>query len=373
MSELLINGRSVERTVEPRTHLADFLRDDMLLTATHLGCEQGVCGACTVLIDGAPARACLTPAVLCTGRHVQTLEGLESDPVIVALRDAFSAEHALQCGYCTPGMLITARDIVRRLPGADEARIRLELAGNLCRCTGYAGIVGAIRRVLDLQIEIDRAEASPTLPIHAEATAPTQYSSHPTPDEVRPAAARTGKRLMQTVQIGLPVSVVWHAVRDPAFVATCVPGATLDRVDGGIIQGAVLAALGPIRARFTGSARLRLDDAMHQGSLEGSGRDTASGTTLTGNAEFGVTAESTTATSLTISFDYALRGPLAQFGRRPIVEAFAAELVEQTARTLESRLHGGSGGEATAARPIGAGLVFSALWRFLRRLISLRA
>jgi aerobic carbon-monoxide dehydrogenase small subunit len=145
---LHVNGQRLSAPAEDRTHLADHLREQLGLTATHLGCEHGVCGACTLEIDGAPARSCITFAVACEGRHVQTLEAFADDPVMAQLREAFTAEHALQCGYCTPGMLITARDIVRRLPQADEARVRLELAGNLCRCTGYRGIVRAILRVL---------------------------------------------------------------------------------------------------------------------------------------------------------------------------------------------------------------------------------
>jgi carbon-monoxide dehydrogenase small subunit len=145
---LTINGESVEALVEPRTHLADFLRESGGLTGTNLGCEHGVCGACTLEIDGAPARSCITFAVACDGAEVRTIEGFAQDPVMAELRAAFTAEHALQCGYCTPGMLVTARDIVMRLPDADEARIRKELSGNLCRCTGYMGIVRAIERVL---------------------------------------------------------------------------------------------------------------------------------------------------------------------------------------------------------------------------------
>jgi aerobic carbon-monoxide dehydrogenase small subunit len=146
---LSVNGRTVEGSVEPRTHLADFLRETLHLTGTHLRCEQGVCGACTLLIDGAPARSCITFAVSCAGAEVTTIEGLERDSIIEKLRDAFSREHGLQCGFCTPGMLITARDIVMRLPNADEGRVRRELSGNLCRCTGYVGIVRAISRVLE--------------------------------------------------------------------------------------------------------------------------------------------------------------------------------------------------------------------------------
>ena len=145
---LTVNGANVAAEVEPRTNLADFLREHLHLTGTNIGCEHGVCGACTLEIDGAPARSCITWAVACGGAAVRSIEGFDDDPVMEQLRQAFTAEHALQCGYCTPGMLVTARDIVTRLPDADEARIRKELAGNLCRCTGYMGIVAAIQRVL---------------------------------------------------------------------------------------------------------------------------------------------------------------------------------------------------------------------------------
>jgi carbon-monoxide dehydrogenase small subunit len=145
---LTVNGETVEALVEPRQSLADFLREQLNLTGTHLGCEHGVCGACTLVVDGAPVRSCITLAVACDGAEIRSIENFDEEPVMAALRAAFTAEHALQCGFCTPGMLATARDIVTRLPDADEARIRLELSGNLCRCTGYVGIVNAIKRVL---------------------------------------------------------------------------------------------------------------------------------------------------------------------------------------------------------------------------------
>ncbi|MFN0302419.1 MAG: (2Fe-2S)-binding protein [Burkholderiales bacterium] len=146
---LTVNGKRAAATVEPRTNLADFLREHLHLTGTNIGCEHGVCGACTIEMDGGPARSCIAYTVACDGSTVRTIEGFEHDTTMNALREAFSAEHALQCGYCTPGMLITARDIVLRLPDADDPRVREELSGNLCRCTGYVGIVRAIRRVLD--------------------------------------------------------------------------------------------------------------------------------------------------------------------------------------------------------------------------------
>jgi carbon-monoxide dehydrogenase small subunit len=146
---LTVNGSEVTAAVEPRTSLADFLREERRLTGTHLGCEHGVCGACTVNIDGVPSRSCITYAATLDGADVRTIESFDDDDVMEDLRQAFTENHGLQCGYCTPGMLISCRDIVTRLPDADEKRVRLELSGNLCRCTGYVGIVRAVLAVLD--------------------------------------------------------------------------------------------------------------------------------------------------------------------------------------------------------------------------------
>ncbi len=145
---LTVNGKPVTAEVAPRTHLADFLRDQLLLTGTHIGCEHGICGACTVEIDSEIARSCFTYAVACDGARVRTIEGFDDDALMGHLRQAFTEAHALQCGYCTPGMLIAARDLVRRKQGLSRADIRLEMSGNHCRCTGYAGIVDAIERVM---------------------------------------------------------------------------------------------------------------------------------------------------------------------------------------------------------------------------------
>lgn len=144
-----INGEHIKADVEPRLSLADFIRDRQRLTGTHLGCEHGVCGACTVLMNGEPVRSCITFAAVADGSEITTIEGFDQDEPMAQLRQAFHENHALQCGYCTPGMLVAARDIVTRLPDADEDRVRLELAGNLCRCTGYVGIVKAILSVLE--------------------------------------------------------------------------------------------------------------------------------------------------------------------------------------------------------------------------------
>jgi carbon-monoxide dehydrogenase small subunit len=140
-----VNGVAHERTVEPRLLLSDFLRHTLGLTGTHVGCEHGVCGACTVLVDGDSVRSCLLFAVQVDGAQVETVEGLGTIGRLNALQEAFHEHHALQCGFCTPGMLIAATDLIKKYPLASDGDIREGLSGNLCRCTGYEHIVRAVR------------------------------------------------------------------------------------------------------------------------------------------------------------------------------------------------------------------------------------
>ncbi|HEY8814363.1 MAG TPA: (2Fe-2S)-binding protein [Candidatus Dormibacteraeota bacterium] len=145
-----INGRTVDGTVEPRLLLADFIRDNAGLTGTHLGCEHGVCGACTVQLDGQPVRSCLMFAVQAHGHRIATVEGMApSDSSLHALQQAFHECHALQCGFCTPGILMTMEAFLREEPDPTPERIRSALAGNLCRCTGYQNIITAVRLAAD--------------------------------------------------------------------------------------------------------------------------------------------------------------------------------------------------------------------------------
>ena len=141
---LTVNGEAVAADVRARLHLADFLRDDLGLTGTHLGCEHGVCGACTVRLDGGIVRACLVLAVQADGCAVETIEGLSDTGEIADLQRAFAERNALQCGYCTPGMLIAAQDLLLHAGLPDRAAIREHLSGNYCRCTGYEAIVDAV-------------------------------------------------------------------------------------------------------------------------------------------------------------------------------------------------------------------------------------
>ena len=145
---LIVNGESVSERVPVRRNLADFLRLDLGLTGTHVGCEHGVCGACTVRLDGKIIRGCLILAIQANGKRVDTIEGLSDDGHLEDLQAAFHARNSLQCGFCTPGILLTAAELIETQPDADREQIRTYLSGNYCRCTGYHAIVDAIESVL---------------------------------------------------------------------------------------------------------------------------------------------------------------------------------------------------------------------------------
>ena len=144
-----VNGKQVSVDVEPRLTLADCLRHTLRLTGTHIGCEHGVCGACTVIVDGAAVRSCLMLAVQAEGSKIVTVEGLSHDDGLTPLQTAFRKHHALQCGFCTPGMITTAHALLSEEPNCDADRVREVLSGNLCRCTGYQNIVKAVKAVRD--------------------------------------------------------------------------------------------------------------------------------------------------------------------------------------------------------------------------------
>jgi aerobic carbon-monoxide dehydrogenase small subunit len=145
---LTVNGQRITRRIAPRTHLVDFLRDEMGLTGSHLGCEHGVCGACTVRVNGEIVRGCLMLAVQADGCAVETVEGLSDSKELAPLQRAFHQHNALQCGFCTPGMLLAAQDLVRRGGNPSREQIREHISGNYCRCTGYQAIVDAIEETL---------------------------------------------------------------------------------------------------------------------------------------------------------------------------------------------------------------------------------
>jgi carbon-monoxide dehydrogenase small subunit len=343
---LTVNGRALQALVEPRTHLADFLREHCRLTGTHLGCEHGVCGACTVLIAGAPARSCLTYAVACDGLAIGTIEGFDDDPIMAELREAFSREHALQCGFCTPGMLIAARDIVQRLPDADEPRIRVELSGNLCRCTGYRGIVAAVRSV----IEARRAQpiareagqgAVPATPLVAFVPKSDRSAAPVAPAAASDESREGWTRFEEAFVIRKPPATVWDAFADIPAIAACLPGATLAEYDADAVKGKMSVRLGPISASFDGSAVIEREDAALRGVIRGAGRDRGTGSRTKGEVSYRLEPEDDgRQTRVLLSVEYSLQGALAQFSRSGIARDLGRRLVADFASNLNARLAG---------------------------------
>jgi aerobic carbon-monoxide dehydrogenase small subunit len=369
---LTVNGSRVDAEVAPRTHLADFLRETRLLTGTHLGCEHGICGACTVEIDGEIARSCITLAVTCDGATIRTIEGFAADAEMAALREAFRRHHALQCGYCTPGMLIAARDLVRRKGGLDRAAIRREMSGNLCRCTGYMGLISAIAEVMAARTASTSPRTpvawlgpapgpgagSPHSPSVAAAAAPATAATPAPASPPRPAPAfasrpvrvslthgqdREGRtRLSQHFVLAQPAPAVWALVADIERLARCMPGLSLDGPpDGERVAGHLDLKLGPITARFAGEGRVQLSPAEQRLSVEGRGIDRKGGSNVAGSLvcrlEPAAGADGP-ATAVRLDLSYALTGPLAQIGRGVLARDLARQLGELFAANMARQL-----------------------------------
>ncbi|CAG2157231.1 hypothetical protein LMG31506_05949 [Cupriavidus yeoncheonensis] len=385
-----VNGRQVSGACTDRTHLGDFLRDTHRLTGTHLGCEHGVCGACTVLVDDKPVRSCITFAAGCQGADIVTVEGYEDDAVMADLRVAFNRHHALQCGFCTPGMLATARDIVLRLPDADEATIRHELSGNLCRCTGYMGIVAAIRSVLDARRPAQGASSSPTpAPASAKAftgfavsdealgAAPRQAATAATAataaNEAGRAADRKGwSRIEGGFTVPYAADAVWAFMADLPAVAGCLPGAVLTEVEGEKVKGHIAIKFGPMSARFEGAARLQRDDARKRGVLRGAGQDSLSNSKAAGDIAYQLTARSASETEVAVDLQYSLQGPLAQFSRSGLVRDFVRRMIadfgKSVARRMDPTLSESERMKTVRLNPVA--LFFGVLWERVKGLFG---
>ncbi|MDR5782302.1 2Fe-2S iron-sulfur cluster-binding protein [Caballeronia sp. LZ065] len=387
--ELTINDRSVRSDVESRVHLGDFLRETHHLTGTHLGCEHGVCGACTVLVDGEPVRSCITFAVACDQQKVRTIEGFDDDELMRRLRRSFSTHHGLQCGYCTPGMLITARDIVRRFPDADEAQIRLELSGNLCRCTGYMGIVAAIKAVLaDLKenpiadapvarkVVSDATIAAPAFETFSAAPASASQAAAPTVATVNEAAGTQRKgwtAIDDSFVVPFPLDQVWTFMGDLPSVARCLPGAELLDHDGESLKGKIAIKFGPMSANFAGAARLERDDAAHRAVMRGAGQDNISRSRANGDVTYALSSEENGArTRVAVTLEYMLQGPLAQFSRSGLVKDFVRRMIADFGARITAQLGGGDAPEASAASAKfnAGGLVWSVIWSRIKQLFG---
>jgi carbon-monoxide dehydrogenase small subunit len=397
---LTVNGAALSAEIEPRTHLADLLRETHNLTGTHIGCEHGVCSACTLLVDGVPIRSCITFAVACENAKVTTIEGLDEDEIARELRAAFTTHHALQCGYCTPGMIVSARDIVLRMEAPTEHDIRVAMSGNLCRCTGYVGIVRAVQSVISDR----RARGVAAVPgggrerlgpagsgsageMRAATAAAGASASVRAPPRaiVADAAARIGSdwkpqvEFRQSFVIAHPVDEVWAFFGRVEDVAACLPGASLDGgEEDGVVNGKMKVKVGPISAEFSGVAQITRDEAAHRGAIVGSGRDTRSNSATRGIVAYSVKPDEGGAGSrVDVDVGYTLTGMLAQFGRSGLVQDIAGRLTAAFAQNLEARLSAGNDGAAAPplAPALNAGsliitVVLGRLKDFIRRIFG---
>ena len=357
---LTVNGQRLSRQVEPRTHLADFLREELNLTGTHLGCEQGVCGACTVLIDGKPQRSCIASAAACDGADIRTIEGFDADPLMAELREAFSVHHALQCGFCTPGMLISSRDIVSRLGESSERTVREELSGNLCRCTGYVGIVNAVCAVS--AGKAPAAQAGAVGIAAAAAPAPVVAAAIAVKAASAPAAVGAGgSEIRQSLTVDAAPEVVWPALKDIHLIARCLPGAEVTAFDGERLEGRMVVTFGPIKAAFGGDATVAFDDAARTGLVNGSGRDTGSGSKAHGEIAFAL-KPAETGSAIDLSLRYRISGPLAQFSRGALVQNLVAHLTGVFATNLAAALKGEAPTAPAGLSALGIFKVVLATW-----------
>lgn len=364
---LNINGKPISGSVEPRTHLADFLREGHDLTGTHLGCEHGVCGACTILVDGVPVRSCITFAVACDGADVVTIEGLDEDEITRELREAFKREHALQCGYCTPGMLVSARDLVARSFSADDRAIRVAMSGNLCRCTGYVGIIRAIKSVIVARLAREtaptngsgRSAIGPAGSGHAgaatagvasvRAASPASQVASAVPKASIDREWTPQNSFDQTFIVHYPRNQVWEMFGRVRDVASCLPGASLtDEPAPNRVNGQIRVKVGPISAEFRGQAEIERDERSYSGKIIGAGNDVRSSSSTRGMITYRLLPTSDGgSTEVTVNVGYTLTGMLAQFGRAGIVQDVAARLTASFVTNLEARL----GGQTSADSP----------------------
>jgi len=339
-----VNGNTFTAVAEDRISVADVLREKMDLTGTHLGCEQGVCGACTVEIDGVPSRSCITLAKSCSGASIRTIEGYDDDPIMAALRDAFSEFHALQCGFCTPGMLVSSYDIVKRGEAKTEEQIRFALSGNLCRCTGYQGIVNAVMSVLARRHEFIASAPAEPAPVR-------KYDG-----ELRVFERTTGKvdavaksssaseggdsSIVEKIRLPYPKGDVWALLRDVEQVIPCVPGATLLEQNGEQLKVQMEASFGAISARFQGDGLFAADDEAQVGLFEGEGKDTRSGSGAKGRLNFQVVPDGDNSCWLELEASWEVSGALSQFSRGGLIKSFASAVTRMFVNNLTKRLKG---------------------------------
>jgi aerobic-type carbon monoxide dehydrogenase small subunit (CoxS/CutS family)/carbon monoxide dehydrogenase subunit G len=376
-TRLTVNGAPVEITLPARVTLADALRDRLGLTGTHIGCEHGVCGMCTVLADGAAVRSCLMLACQADGAEITTVEGLGAPSELHPLQESFGRHHALQCGFCTPGFLMSAYDLLSHDPSVSPDDLPAELSGVICRCTGYRNIVEAVAAVAGTRLPPPLGRAPRVLPGRGFAESPSSRTGQPDsprppsspraghPDRIVLPAGEPTAVVDLTRQLPVPLPAVTAVLRDVELLARCLPGAELTAELGDDwYEGRARVTLGPVRLSFTGVAHIAERDDRRIRVLA-QGGDPVSGQV---RADIALTvspgAESTV---LEAGARLYLTGRIASFGRS-LSGDVAAQMFAEFAAAIE---RAATGQESAAARPAGGlRLLLAVLRRRLRTLLG---
>jgi xanthine dehydrogenase YagT iron-sulfur-binding subunit len=323
-----VNGSPVALTVPARLTLADALRDRVGLTGTHLGCEHGVCGMCTVLVDGSAARACLLFACQLDGADVVTVEGLGKSGDLHPLQEAFGRHHALQCGFCTPGFLLSSYDLLTTRPNIADEELPGELSGVLCRCTGYRNILTAVSDVAAAHPDGIPGPGNCAHPVVEEAVPETRQAA-----DVEVPRGEPTFTVEVAENLEVPVDSVWRVLTDIDLLARCLPGAELtEHLGDDRYRGRARVAVGPIRLTFAGLAHV-VERDRDRLRVIGQGEDAAGGRT---QADITLVAEPIEkGTRLHATARVHLTGRIAQFGRalagdvsRRMFEQFAVAVLE---------------------------------------------
>ena len=345
-----------------------------------------------MLVDGAPVRSCISFAVACDGRQVTTIEGYDADPVMQRLRAAFTRHHALQCGYCTPGMLATSRDIVLRLPQADEqgAGGAVRQSVPLHRLHGHRGrrdvragrAAGATDPAVDA-LRAALAQGRGVAPVIARQAAFAGFTpvvdgagaAAAKPASV-PAAAPAGKKEGRGSQIDggftvpFPAAEVWAFMVDLPALASCLPGASIEEHEGDRVKGKIAIKFGPMSAAFNGAARLERDDAAMQAVFRGAGQDSLSQSRANGDITYRLQALSPGETQVHVNLLYSLQGPLAQFSRSGLVQDFVRRMIADFGNNVTARLRAAAGEAPVQASFNPTAMFFSVLWARIKRWFS---
>ncbi|MET0997883.1 MAG: 2Fe-2S iron-sulfur cluster-binding protein [Marmoricola sp.] len=368
---MTVNGSEVTVSLPARVTLSDALRDHLGLTGTHVGCEHGICGMCTVLVDGEAARACLLFAVQLDGAEITTVEGLGRQDDLHPLQESFGKHHGLQCGFCTPGFLMSSYDLLTHEPDVQREDLAGELSGVLCRCTGYRNIIDAVDEVAEAHRDglpgpgncgkralVGRTPAgtSGSGAVAAETAVVEETSGHP--DEIALPAGEPTIHIDVISQLSSSPEEVARVFRDVRLLARCLPGAELtDELGDDWYRGRARIALGPVRLAFNGIAQV-LEQSDERLRMNAQGKDTGGG-----GAQAGIvmvaTPDGDGGTSLQATADVFLTGRIAGFGRS-LAGDVSRRMFADFARALDQAAAGEE--PDVSARPPGA---FTLLWSTL--------